>query len=307
MPATKSKPKSKKAKRNLYKEVTDRIVSALEEGTVPWRKPWRVEGGIHKNLVSKKDYRGINPFLLSLTAYIEGYNSPYWLTFKQAKALGGNVKRDEHGTIVVFNKPMVKELDEEDPKTGKPKKIRWWLIQHYVVFNIEQCEGIDPKKIPKPDTKPLKFSPIKRAEKVIKGMPKPPTLKHEGNRAVYNVEIDTVTLPDHGQFESEEEYYATSFHEHIHSTRHPSRLNRSKENNKFGSTAYAKEELVAEMGAAMLMAVTGIEVDRTKENTKAYIQSWIKVLKDAPKMVVQAGSQAQRACDYILDELKEGK
>lgn len=297
--ATKTKKSS--GKKDVYQAVTDRVIAALEEGTVPWQRPWQTQGGLHKNLNSKKAYRGINQFLLDLTSLTEGYTSPWWMSYKQAKALGGQVRKGEKGTYVVFFKPIRIETDEIDKKTGKKKIKTIPLIRDYVVFNAEQIDGIDPKKIPNAITHE-EFTPVERCERIIKGMPNAPKMYHGGDTASYNVETDVIRMPARKQFHSAEGYYATDFHERIHSTRHESRLNRFKAKTHEGR---AKEELVAELGSSMMCAIAGIENARTMDQTNAYIKSWLRALKDDKKLVVGAGSQAHRACEYILGEIKE--
>ena len=294
-------PTKTKAKKDVYQAVTDRVIAALEEGTVPWQRPWQVVGGIHKNLNSKRAYRGINQMLLDMTSLLNNYTSPYWMSYKQAKVLGGQVRKGEVGTYVVFFKPIKIETDEIDKKTGKPKIKTIPLIRDYVVFNLEQVEGIDPKKIPA-ITSHEEFTPIQRAERVIKGMPNPPKMYHGGDVASYNVETDVIRMPARKQFHTAEGYYATDFHERVHSTRHSSRLDRYKAGNREGR---AKEELVAELGSSMLCAIVGIDNDRQQDQTAAYIKSWLRALKDDKKLIVSAGSQAHRACEYILGEIKE--
>lgn len=300
MPTKTKKSKSKKPRRTqdeIYAAVTNRIIDALGEGRVPWRKPWKVEGGLHKNLVSKKFYRGVNIWLLDLSAMLAEYESPYWLSFKQAKDLGGNVKKGEHGTEIVFYKRYAKETDELD-ENGKKKVKVIWVLRSYTVFNLEQTEGIDPKKIPE-IPKAEKFSPIERAERFVKDIHNAPKLRHGGDRAYYRPGTDSIGMPKPEQFDSPEDYYATLFHEEVHATGHKSRTGRVKDWERFGSDPYAKEELVAEMGSSMVCALLGLEVDHT--NTNAYIQSWVKRFEEDKRLVVQAGAKAQGACDYMMN------
>ena len=301
--ATKTKKTSKKGNGTavIYQMVTDKIVQALEEGTVPWHRPWRVEGGVHMNLKSKRPYRGGNQFVLDIVAMTEGYTSPYWLTYKQAEEMGGQVRKGEKSTFVYFFKPIKITTDEKDKEGNKVVKTIP-LLRYYRVFNAEQVDGIE-EKLPKPDEKEREFKPIEICERMLKGMPNPPKLSHGGDRAVYSPDKDAIRLPGRKQFDSPEAYYLTSFHEHAHSTGHKKRLGRVKSWTTFGSDPYAKEELVAEMASAMLASLAGVEIK--VEQTAAYIQSWIKRFKEDKKLLVSAGAQAQRACDYILDELKE--
>lgn len=281
----------------IYEMVTDRIMTKLEAGVVPWHKPW-AGGDMPVNLVSKKQYRGVNVWLLSCM----GFSSPYFVSYKQAQELGGTVKKGEKGCPVVFWKWLEKK--DPDAREGeistKDRKIP--LLRYYTVFNTDQCEGIDHAKIPTSDLPVREIEPIEECELMVAGMPKRPEITHTEQRAYYRPSTDTVNMPAQETFEGDEEYYSTLFHELTHSTGHESRLNRrgSDTPRNFGDREYSKEELVAEMGAAYLCGVAGIE-NKTIDNSAAYIASWMKALRDDKKMVVQAAGQAQKAADFILD------
>jgi antirestriction protein ArdC len=273
-------------KNDVYQIIIDRIIRLLEAGTVPWHRPWKGGDQAPQNLVSRKAYRGINVFLL----HAAGYPSPFWLTFRQAKSLGGSVKKGEHPFPVVFWKVL--EEGEEDEKRRVP------LLRYHSVFNVAQCEGIDvPSLEPTGD-----FHPIDRCEKVVADMPRRPEIRHGAERACYSPLDDTVTMPEARLFESPEAYYGTLFHELTHATGHQSRLARKEivESNRFGSDPYSREELVAEMGAAFLYGHCAIETT-TVEQSAGYIQSWLGRLKSDRKLVVIAAAQAQKACDFILN------
>ena len=269
-----------------YEIVTESIIKQLESGVAPWRKPWRTE--MPANLASKKEYRGINVFLLASL----GYGSRYWLTYRQAQTLGGSVRKGEHGSKVVFWK--IGEYRKEDKETGETENRRSILLRYYTVFNLEQCEGI---KLPEPTRI---IAPLEQCEIIVNSMPNPPGFEQD-SRAFYRPSTDTVGMPARSAFDSAEEYYSTFFHELTHSTGHPSRVGREgiMEHNPFGSEDYSKEELVAEMGAAMLCGVAGIE-SRTLDNSASYLQSWINRLRSDSRLIVSAASQAQKAADYIL-------
>jgi antirestriction protein ArdC len=269
-----------------YDVVTESIIKQLESGVAPWRKPWRTE--MPANLVSKKEYRGINIFLLAC----QGYGSRYWLTYRQAQALGGSVRKGEHGSRVVFWK--IHEYRKENSETGEAENHKAILLRYYSVFNLEQCEGI---KSPEPVRV---INPIGQCESIVRSMPNPPGFAQD-SQACYRPSIDTVGMPAISAFNTVEEYYSTLFHELTHSTGHPSRVAREgiMNHNPFGSEDYSKEELVAEMGAAMLCGVAGIE-SHTLENSVAYLQCWIKKLKSDSRLIVSAASQAQKAADFIL-------
>lgn len=282
----------------VYEIVTDQIIDRLNAGVVPWNKPWKGESARPRNLVSKKAYRGLNSFLLAMS----GYESPYYVSFKQAGDLGGNVKKGEHGNLVTF----WKKLEVDDRNTGEKKEIMF--MRYYRVFNLDQCEGIDEKKIPDmTDEYHEDNEPIEVAEGIVAGMPKPPSIViKETNVACYRPAQDEVQMPELRQFENADSYYHTFFHELSHATGHASRLSREGvtiELAAFGGKTYSKEELVAEMSATFLASVAGIEPEF--DNSAAYIANWLKVLKSDPKFVVQAASKAQKASDWILGELEE--
>jgi antirestriction protein ArdC len=283
----------------VYDIINQRIIELLEKGTVPWRKPWNAESNMPKNLVSKKEYRGVNIFLLNCMPF----GSPYWMTFKQAKEKGGYIRQGEKSTPVIFWKWLDKKSMEASDEESRNGKIP--LLRYYSVFNIEQCEGI---KAPEPEDQVHNFNPIGKAEEIIQVMPLVPDIRHGGNKAYYSPTLDYIQLPFQNTFCSPEEYYSTCFHELAHSTGHEKRLGRKSilEPSFFGSHEYSKEELVAEMGAAFLCGDCGIE-QNTIENSAAYIQGWMKVLKDDKKLLVHAASQAQKAADYILNRKGGGE
>ncbi|KMY65619.1 hypothetical protein AAU61_21315 [Desulfocarbo indianensis] len=270
-----------------YQVITDRIMELLEQGTVPWHKPWS-GGGEAMNLVSKRPYRGINRFLLN----VAGYATPYWLTLNQANKLGGKIKKGSKSTPVVF----WKLLEKEDEKTGEKKELP--VLRYYRVFNLEQTEGIEGP--PTEELEEQEFTPIERCELLVAGMPNPPSLQHVRQSAWYRPSQDLVNLPKPESFESSEEYYSTLFHELAHATGHETRLKRPTLTDMapFGSTNYSKEELVAEMTAAFLCGATGID-NITIDNSAAYLNGWLKKLKKDNKLVVHAAAQAQKAADYI--------
>lgn len=276
-----------------YDIINSRILELLESGMVPWRKTWNAASNQPKNLISKKDYHGINVFLLACMPY----SSQYWLTFKQCQDKGGHVRKGEKSTPVIFWKWLDKrEKGISITDTLSNDKIP--MLRYYNVFNMEQVEGIEPP--PATETTINTFTPIEAAQQIIAGMPYRPEIKHGGNSASYSPMLDYVKLPVPEAFDSPEEYYSTAFHELSHATGHASRVGRKGilESNFFGSHEYSKEELVAEMGAAFLCGHSGIE--RTIENSAAYIQGWLRSLKNDKTLLIQAAAQAQKASDYIL-------
>jgi antirestriction protein ArdC len=281
----------------IYQKITDNIISKLEKGVVPWQKPWHDNGMMPMNIKGRV-YRGINPLLLGST----DYQSPFWLTFKQAKELGGNIRKGEESTIVVFWKMMHKAKTEENADGETViKQSTFPYLRYYCVFNLEQTENIPLAKIPKIEKPPeIEFSPVRRAEKLLAEWEDKPTIKHGGSRACYYPAFDRVEMPEQKFFKSSEEYYSTLFHEYVHSTGHKARTGRHAQlpNHKFGSKDYSIEELVAEMGATFLCAIAGIE-NKIIDNSAAYIQSWINKLKNDNTFLTKAASLAQKACDYI--------
>ncbi len=283
---------------NVYQIITDRIIKTLETGVIPWHKPWDSTRGMPRNFVTKKPYRGINVFLLSN----HSFKSPYWMTFNQISGLGGSVKTGSKATPVIFWK-LLKQNDELINPEGEDKDTKGGnsipLLRYYNVFNIEQTNGIS---IPE---EPIRtFNPIEECEKIVSAMPNRPEIQHSGNKAFYSPQKDFVNMPLQDSFYSREEYYSTIFHELTHSTGHKSRLSRPGVTNfhQFGDTNYSKEELVAEMGAAFLCAISGIE-NRTVDNSAAYISSWMKQLQNDHKLLIHAAAQAQRAVDFIVGNM----
>ena len=278
----------------VYDIINKRITDLLEQGTIPWHKPWNASSNYPKNFVSKKEYRGINVWLTAC----QNYESPYWLTYKQASDLGGHIKRGMKSTPVIYFQLLDKKdalaKDSDTRNTGKIP-----LLRYYSVFNYCQTEGIIA---PDSEETTTDHQPLPLPEQVFKNMPLRPELKFGGNRAYYSVTLDYVQLPHLNTFESPEEYHNTLFHECVHASGHSSRLARKSilEPSYFGTHEYSKEELVAEMGAAFLSGYCGTE-HKTLENSAAYIQGWLKALKNDKTLLIHAAAQAQKAADYILN------
>ena len=287
---------------NVYQMVTDRITAQLEQGNIPWRRPWTgasVDNGGAINYVSRRPYSLINQLVL-------GRPGEY-LTWKQIEELGGKVRKGAKAGMVVFFKSLVIEDKENiDPETGKAKTKTVPYLQYYNVFHLDDVEGIDTKIVP---GEAPEVEPIEAAEKVIADY-----LRREGhlrfqndrpsNRAYYSPSLDEVVVPMLSQYEIREEYYSTTFHELTHSTLKASRCDRVAENANahFGNEVYSREELVAEIGSAMLCNRVGIEVEKAFRNSVAYIKGWLRALKDDPKMIVWAASRAEKAARFIINE-----
>lgn len=284
---------------DIYAAVTDRIIAQLETGVVPWKKPWVGVGSrCAVSFTSRKPYSLLNQLLLG--------DPGEYITFKQCTQSGGKVKKGAKSRIVVFwkmlNKPMV---DQENKLVldadGKQRYQMIPFLNYYNVFHIDDCDGIKTRFESEP--MPNVVNPDDKADEIIAlytgkyGI----SLNYvKGNRAYYRMDADSITLPSAEQFVSTPEYYSTAFHELTHSTGHPSRLNRL-ERTSFGSESYSKEELVAEIGAASLMNEMGFETEDSFNNSVAYIQSWLKALRNDKKMIVSAAGKAEKAAKMILE------
>jgi antirestriction protein ArdC len=285
------------AKKSVHEIVTDRILEALEAGTVPWRRPWR-DAGAPVNLVSAKAYRGINPWLLELTAAAAGYDSPVWATFNQWKAAGGSVRKGEKGTLITFWKTL-----ERKNAAGELEPGRVPLLRYYYVFNLAQIDG-EPKIPAKTRAlleaagEPMPFEPSDVADAIVRGMPRRPAIGSSSS-AWYSPDRDTVGMPARESFESPAHYYATLFHELTHSTAHESRVGRPIDSFSASAESYAREELIAEIGAALMLAYAGIDSSEVFENSVAYIAGWRRALTNDPRLIVSAAAAAQKAADYI--------
>jgi antirestriction protein ArdC len=274
---------------SVYEIVTEKIIKQLESGVAPWRKPWTCQ--TPANLLTQKEYRGLNVFTLAS----QGFPSRFWLTFNQATKLGGRIRRGEKSSPVIFwNIGDERETTAQD---GAKETSRSFLLRYYSVFNLSQAEGIDIRASLVQETRTN--DPIETCEQLVRDMPNSPAFE-QSDKAWYSPSNDVVGMPARGLFHSSEEYYATEFHELAHSTGHAKRLHRQNFDNpvSFGSESYSKEELIAEMTAAMLCGIAGIE-QRILENSAAYLKTWMARLKSDSRLLVSAASEAQKAADFI--------
>ena len=291
-------------KTDIYEQVTDRIITQLEQGVVPWKSPYFSKVGFPRNFSTGKAYQGINVFLLGSLRF----TSPYFLTFIQAKELGGHVRKGEHGSLVVKYGTYTKHEDDAPAQEDESCETRRFL-KSYTVFHASQIEGIE---FPKAENLPELSITEKtaRAREIVAAMPNAPAI-FEGNAVpCYRPKSDSVHMPERCFFDTEEAYYSTLFHELCHASGAKHRLARKSllENKGIDDTGdtsvrtYAEEELVAEMGASFLNAHAGIMEDELT-NSAAYLQSWIDALKskDAKSWIIRAASQAQKAANYILN------
>lgn len=276
-------------KNDVFSIVTNRIIAQLEEGKVPWRQPWN-EAGPPINMITGRAYRGINVFLLATL----GYPHNLFLTLKQINELGGVVRRGERACPVVFWSQ--KEVAKEATKEKETRRI----LRYYSVFNVDQCLQIPEARIPE-----LHLNDnvtLSTCEAIIENMPNRPKIQHKGQAAYYSPPTDIINMPKLKTFVDSEAYYTTLYHELVHATGHQSRLNRDTITKPAqpGGEGYSEEELIAQIGACFLAAHSGCSLKHFP-NDVAYIQGWLSRLKGDKRLLLFAGSKAQRAVDYILN------
>lgn len=304
---------------DIYAAVTDRIIAALEEGIIPWHKPWVLNAQTRKgakvdsrkmavSYATGKPYSLINQMML-------GRPGEY-VTFQQCKKAGGKVKKGAKAQMVVFWKVIQTQQTDKDGKVvtdkdGKAVMKSVPVLKYFQVFHLDQCEGLKPKHEPKPtkDSKPAvpAISPLQVGENVIDDYVKRSGLTfHTGyqDRAYYSPARDLVSVPQLSQYKQPAEYYSTTFHELVHSTGHKSRLDRFSGAGiaAFGDENYSKEELVAEIGSAAICNRLGLETASTFRNSAAYIQNWLGALKGDKRLIVSAASRAEKAVGLILND-----
>lgn len=277
---------------NVYKMVTERIIEQLENGVIPWQKPWTGTKSGAYNRVSRKPYSILNQMLLQ--------HSGEYATFKQWNEAGGHIGKFEKSEIVTFWKIQLIEEEEED---GTKVKKQIPMLRYYHVFHISQVDGVEPKE----KIELQELEPIEEAERVKREYMDREHLKiYEKitDKAFYTPTFDYIEIPCKEQYKNVEEFYSTLFHEMVHSTGYYKRLNRleSGASAGFGSETYSKEELTAEIGSAMILNRLGIETDRTFSNSTAYIQNWLQVLRNDNKFIISASSKSEKAVKYIFNE-----
>ena len=277
---------------NVYEMVTERIIEQLENGVIPWQKPWTGTKSGAYNRVSRKPYSILNQMLLQ--------HSGEYATFKQWTEAGGHIRKGAKSEIVTFWKIQLVEEEEED---GTKVKKQIPLLRYYNVFHISQVDGVEPKE----KMELQEHEPIEEAERVkLEYMKREQLQIYEKitDKAFYTPTSDYIEVPCKEQYEHIEEFYSTLFHEMVHSTGHFKRLNRleSGASARFGSETYSKEELTAEIGSAMILNRLGIETEKTFNNSTAYIQNWLQVLKNDNKFIISASSKSEKAVKYIFNE-----
>ncbi len=290
--------KTSTPRRDIYTRVTEKIIADLEQGVRTWMKPWKAEhaaGRITKPLRHNgQPYNGINILMLWSAAVSAGYSAPIWMTFRQAKELGANIRKGEKGELVVYANTITRT--EMDTETGEDIDHAIPFMKGYTVFNAEQIEGLPSHYYQL--TEPV-LDPIKRidlAESFFAATEA--DICYGGNQAYYAVGSDRIQLPHFEAFRDAESFYATLAHEATHWTRHSSRLDRDFGRKRWGDEGYAREELVAELGSAFLSADLGLTPE-VRDDHSAYIESWLEVLHKDKRAIFQAAAHAQRAVDYL--------
>ncbi|MFD3240633.1 ArdC family protein [Rahnella perminowiae] len=286
-----SKTKFSRTTTDIYQTVTDSIISALETGVKPWSCPWQhVPGmsGLPSNYTTGAAYSGMNIMLLWCSASEQGFNDSRWMTYKQAKAEGGQVRKGEHGTTAIFYTILERENDE-----GETDYIP--MLKTFTVFNVEQIDGLplNDEAVFPAET----FEPLPQAEALFRNSGA--TIIEKGQNAFFAPSTDEIHLPERRLFSDAVNFYATGLHELVHWSGAKSRLNREMKG-KFGSEGYAFEELIAELGSAFLVADLGIAGEVQHES---YIASWLKALKNDKRYIFKAASAASKAHRYLMDKL----
>jgi antirestriction protein ArdC len=278
---------------SVYARVTDQVLAELAKGTAPWRRPWRVEFGLPRNLDSRKPYRGVNVLTLMTAALGAGHGSNWWLTFNQARQHGGHVDKGAHGLPVVFydRTPAVTTTEYDAHDELHVTTTRWRpVLRIYTVFNVGQCAGIPVPEMPR-----LAWQPIAAAERITDALGVP--VHYQGVEAFYHPQGDAITVPPRAFFDDETGFYGTLLHEAVHATAHESRLHRPF--GAWGSEAYAWEELVAEMGSAMLSVIVGVPAP-DYPNVAAYIEAWRTRMERDAQAIAEAAAAAQKAVEWLL-------
>ena len=285
-------------RQDIYSRITDQIVGALESGVKPWTQPWNAAhaaGPVSRPLrFNGESYSGINVLTLWASAMERSFAAPIWMTFKQARELGGHVRKGEKGSPVVYANTIVKT--ETDQASGDDVDVTIPFMKGYTVFNVDQIEGLPAHYYAIADGEQNPDTRDERAEAFFAATGA--RVETGGNSAYYRIDTDHIQMPAFESFVDAQRYYATLAHESIHWTRHEDRLDRSFGRKRFGDEGYAREELVAELGAAFLCADLGLTLE-DRDDHAAYIGSWLKVLKDDKRAIFSAAAHAQRAADYL--------
>ncbi len=272
----------------IYDRVVAGVLDRLRDGVAPWHQPWA--GTVAPcNAVTKRPYSGVNLLALGLQG-----KSPYWMTYKQAQQSGWQVRAGARGVPILFVSRQASAPVHDETDEAQRSRV---ILRQYHVFNSQDVDGIPPERLAAPVSE---WTPLEAAQTLIANVRPVPVIRHGGDRAYFSPSDDTITLPPHASFALADDYAATAFHELTHWTGHITRLNRPTltQAAKFGDANYSDEELVAEMGAGFLCAMTGVN-NQAMDRSAAYLANWLKVLSGSPSLIVKAASQAQRAVDYL--------
>jgi len=282
--------------KSVYVSITEQIVAALEKGVGTWKMPWN-NGNcsvLPINAVSRKPYRGINTLALWSAMQQKGYNAPEWATYKQWQNLGGQVRKGEKSTLVVFWK-FVKRQEPQDDEDHNASDSKFLFARSYSVFNADQVDGYTPVNS---QPAPPKVERLARADEFFNKIAA--DVRHCGNRAFYSITGDFIQMPTFESFDDPGGFYGTLAHEHIHWSGKAGRCDREC-GKRFGDNAYAVEELVAELGAAFVCANLELSSE-PREDHAQYLQSWLKVLKSDSRAIFSVASKAQQAADYLVTQ-----
>jgi antirestriction protein ArdC len=286
--------KSSSVPKNPAETITQAIVERLEAGVRPWIRPWGAAASSKPLRACGTPYRGINTVWLWMAAEAAGHSSPHWLTYRQAQLLGGQVRKGERGTVAIFYKTYSKEIEDRD--TGLVQDEARRVLRSFTVFNASQIEGLPERFFPAPRPLPEPTARDRARDMFFTSISA--RLRHGGDEAFYEPMADRITMPDPEAFRDLDHYRATLAHELAHWTGHSSRLARSLAG-RFGCEAYAVEELIAELAAAMLGAELGLPVAHLDHHA-SYLASWLKVLKSDSRAILSAAAKAEEACALLL-------
>lgn len=286
---------SDETRADLFARVTEKIIADLEKGVRPWVKPWTALHGdtvVRPMRYTGEPYRGINVMLLWTAALESGYRAPTWMTYRQAQAAGGQVRRGERGTPIVY----AKRMEVEDEKNGEAVSRQIAMLRFYTVFNVSQIEGLPLEHYAPAEQRPEMVLRVAAGLEFVEATRA--TVHYGGNRAFYREATDDIHMPPFQTFTDGESFTATLLHELVHWTKHPSRLARDLGRKRWGDEGYAMEELVAELGSALLSADLGV-TPIVREDHAAYIASWLTVLRGDKRAIFSAAGYAQRAIDHL--------
>lgn len=293
----------KTTKTDICQSVTDQVIERLEAGVLPWHCPMERDGGavsIPENAATGAAYNGVNIVNLWLFAALKGYNSGRWMTYKQAQATGGQVRKGEKSAPGVFYKTIEKDSEETDAD-GNPKVDRIPLVRGFSLFNLDQIDGLDDKREDANPGPRYDFTPIQAGERLLAAAGV--TVHEGGPDAFYRPATDEITMPDRNRFADDADFYRVYAHELTHATKHESRCDRQPYQTNLENGAYAFEELVAQLGSAFVSAHLGLPP--YLDNDAAYIGNWLQSLKNDKRLIFKASAQAQQAADWIMQRFNE--